>query len=152
MTNEDLPDWATEMDEEILNTLMGNLVLTPAIIAENIGRSREAVSRRLSTLEAGGLIKKIDRGKYKITDAGFFIISERADTSEEETKEAARADHQRQKAIKEQLGITEQEYRRAVEEEFNNLLENDRDTQLIDNLLRKAFENVEKREHSQGSN
>lgn len=82
MADEELPEWATEMDEEILEVLASELILSPAIIAENIDRSREAVTRRLNTLEAGGLVTKVDRGKYKITDEAFWMVSEPIDTDE----------------------------------------------------------------------
>jgi uncharacterized membrane protein len=67
-------DWITEMDKEILRTLVFNLTLTPAVIADNIGRSRPGVSRRLNTLNAGGLVEKEGRGKYKITKLGVGYL------------------------------------------------------------------------------
>jgi DNA-binding transcriptional ArsR family regulator len=74
-SDDDEHDWLTEMDLEILDVLGSELVLSPSIIAENIDRSREGVSNRLSALNAGGLIKKIDRGKYKITPDGLKVTS-----------------------------------------------------------------------------
>jgi len=67
-------DWITEMDKEILRTLAFNLTLTPAVIADNIGRSRAGVSRRLNTLNAGGLVEKEGRGKYSITELGVGYL------------------------------------------------------------------------------
>lgn len=64
-------DWMTETDALILNALLSGLTLSPSIIADNIDRSRENVSRRLSTMQAGGLVKKVDRGKYEITKLGW---------------------------------------------------------------------------------
>ncbi|WP_424017997.1 helix-turn-helix domain-containing protein [Halorientalis pallida] len=66
------PDWITDLDREIL-ALLGNLqiILTPAVIAKNIDRSRSSVSRRLSTLEAGGLVEKPERGHYQISSEGY---------------------------------------------------------------------------------
>jgi len=55
--------------------MMVGHILTPAIIAENTDRSRGAVSRRLKTLEAGGFVEKIDRGKYTITEDGAFAMT-----------------------------------------------------------------------------
>jgi DNA-binding transcriptional ArsR family regulator len=68
----DPPDWITDLDREIL-ALLGNsrLVITPAIIAKNIDRSRSSVSRRLNTLGAGGMVEKVERGHYKITEEGL---------------------------------------------------------------------------------
>ena len=64
-------DWVTETDELILGALYTGLTLTPSVIADNIDRSREAVSRRLNSLRAGGLVEKISRGKYEITKEGW---------------------------------------------------------------------------------
>lgn len=71
----EMPDWVTETDKEILEVLGTELILTPSIIAENIERSREGVSQRLNALQAGELVEKIDRGKYKITSEGFDLVS-----------------------------------------------------------------------------
>jgi len=67
----DPPDWITDLDREILAKL-GNtgLIMTPSIIVKNIDRSRSSVSRRLSTLEAGEMVEKVERGHYRITDEG----------------------------------------------------------------------------------
>ncbi|WP_089764756.1 winged helix-turn-helix domain-containing protein [Halobellus clavatus] len=69
------PEWLTELDRDILEVLSKGLVLTPSLIAENIDRSRTGVNQRLSSLQAGGLVKKVDRGKYKITEDGNKTIS-----------------------------------------------------------------------------
>lgn len=71
----DLPDWFTEMDHQILYLMLWGHILTPAIIAENIERSRGAVSRRLQTLQAGEFVEKVDRGKYSITRKGAYTIT-----------------------------------------------------------------------------
>ncbi|ELZ27828.1 hypothetical protein C473_16509 [Halorubrum distributum JCM 10247] len=57
-------------DDRILEALEGGLRLTPAVIAENIDKSRTHVSRRLSDLTDYGLIEKPKRGYYEITDVG----------------------------------------------------------------------------------
>jgi predicted transcriptional regulator len=72
----DEPEWLTETDKGILSVLGGELILSPSIIAENIDRQRVTVSRRLNTLVAGGLVEKVDRGKYQITYDGLGIIGE----------------------------------------------------------------------------
>ena len=74
----DPPDWVTELDREIL-ALLGNtgVIMTPAVIATNIDRSRSSVSRRLSTLEAGNMIEKVDRGNYRISDEGYARMLEK---------------------------------------------------------------------------
>lgn len=64
-------DWMTPMDDRILELFhTTDLVLTPAIIAYNIQFSREEVNRRLSELEAHGLVERVERGKYRITGYG----------------------------------------------------------------------------------
>ena len=70
-----LPDWFTETDHQILYLMLWGHILTPAIIAENIERSRGAVSRRLQTLQAGEFVEKVDRGKYTITRKGAYTIT-----------------------------------------------------------------------------
>ena len=79
----DDPDWLTETDVFILRTLATELVLTPSIIAENIDHARPSVSRRLNTLQAAGHVKKIDRGKYIITDEGKEFLDGRIVFKEE---------------------------------------------------------------------
>jgi len=76
-------DWITEMDQEIINVLGTNLILSPSIIAENIDRSRRGVSNRLNSLQAGGLVKKVDRGKYELTEEGYRYMTEWSDIDEE---------------------------------------------------------------------
>ena len=83
VNDEEVPDWLTDMDREIINVLGTNLVLTPSIIAENIGRSREGVGNRLNSLQAGGLVKKVDRGKYELTEEGFRYMTEWNDIDDE---------------------------------------------------------------------
>lgn len=64
-------DWMTPMDDSILELFHSSeLILTPAIIALNIDLSREEVNRRLSKLEAHGLVERVERGKYRTTDRG----------------------------------------------------------------------------------
>jgi len=69
------PEWFTETDARIILILATDLTLTPSIIAENINSSRVTVSRRLNSLQAGGLVEKVDRGKYKITKRGQELAS-----------------------------------------------------------------------------
>jgi DNA-binding transcriptional ArsR family regulator len=76
MDEPELPGWMTEMDQEILKVLYSGYIMSPSIISENIDRSREAVGRRLSTLEAGNYVEKIDRGKYQITEEGRYKLRE----------------------------------------------------------------------------
>lgn len=64
-------DWMVPMDDEILELFHSvHLVLTPAIIAYNLDRSREEVNRRLGELEANELVERVERGKYRISLLG----------------------------------------------------------------------------------
>lgn len=87
MDNEDKPDWLTEMDEEILDLLKDGLVLTPSIIAENIDRSREGVANRLSALQAGDLVEKEERGKYRLGSEGQKVLFDWVEPDVEEYTE-----------------------------------------------------------------
>ncbi|WP_232833814.1 ArsR family transcriptional regulator [Saliphagus sp. LR7] len=65
------PEWMTPMDDQVLLLLQtAEITLTPAIIAFNIDRSREAVNRRLKTLVDHGFVNRPDRGKYELSPAG----------------------------------------------------------------------------------
>lgn len=67
----DPAEWMTPMDEKILDLYRTtDIVLSPAIIAYNVDHSREAVSRRLSTLTEHGFVEHVDHGKYRMTDLG----------------------------------------------------------------------------------
>jgi predicted transcriptional regulator len=83
MDNEE-PDWLTELDREIINILGTNLVLTPSIIADNLDRSRKGVSNRLNALQAGGLVRKVERGKYELTEEGFRYMDEWSEIKKED--------------------------------------------------------------------
>jgi DNA-binding transcriptional ArsR family regulator len=74
----DPPDWITDLDREIL-ALLGNtrVIMTPAVIAKNLDRARSSISRRLNTLEAGGMVEKVERGHYKISDEGHARMYEK---------------------------------------------------------------------------
>ena len=64
-------EWMVPMDDEILELFhSSNLVLTPSIVAHNIGRSRGEVNRRLTELTEHRLVERIGRGKYRITEFG----------------------------------------------------------------------------------
>ncbi|WP_424015193.1 transcriptional regulator [Halorubrum xinjiangense] len=65
----------TPMDDRVLEVLDAGLVLSPTIIAYNIDKSREAVGRRLSKLSEAGLVDRIERGRYEITDSGQSYLT-----------------------------------------------------------------------------
>jgi len=74
------PDWLTELDREICVLLGHGFIFTPSLIAKNIDRPRSSVSRRLNTLEAGGIVEKVERGHYKLTEEGFARLLEKVET------------------------------------------------------------------------
>lgn len=76
-------DWMQPMDDRILEALQScGLVLSPSIVAYNIDRSREAVTRRLSELSDYGLVERVERGKYRITEAGEGYLDGELDANE----------------------------------------------------------------------
>ncbi|MDG5777290.1 hypothetical protein VB773_09110 [Haloarculaceae archaeon H-GB2-1] len=142
MTDRDpVPDWLTDMDKEILEVLSSGLVLTPSIISENIGRSRKGVSNRINSLQAGELVEKIDRGKYRITDEGRLVW----DSIDGEKYRYRRLDVTERKMIQRDLGVSLEEYHREVEEEYEKLQDQDHEAEEDDDLLSVAFERAEER-------
>lgn len=68
-------DWMMPIDDAILGLLYSSeLILTPAVIAYNINYSRDEVNRRLTRLEKEGLVKRVERGKYTLSDRGESYI------------------------------------------------------------------------------
>lgn len=64
-------EWMTPMDDQILELFhTAELVITPSIIAYNTGYSRGEVNRRLTELQEHGLVEKVERGKYRMTNKG----------------------------------------------------------------------------------
>ena len=75
-------EWMTPMDDLLLEMLKSSdIVLSPSIISFNLDLSREAVNRRLQILADHGLVEKIERGKYEITDKGSGYLSGDFDAS-----------------------------------------------------------------------
>lgn len=135
-------DWLTGMDEEILDVLSTGLTLTPSVIAENIDRSQKGVGNRLSALQAGGLVEKVERGKYRLTDEGMSVIFEPAEQSDAEKIGSRRGDIRDRKRLRQELGVGMEEYREAVQEELSTLTEEELGDE---NVVEEAFERVEDR-------
>ena len=145
MADKEFPEWMTELDKEIVELLNSELILTPAVIAENIDRSRGAVARRLGTLEAGGLVEKHGRGKYKVTSEGLDLFDTNWTTlSEEERKKAAREEKETRKRIRSEYGMSQSEFYSAVTEEHNRLKAENPEV-AEEELLAKAFDIVSER-------
>lgn len=79
---EPVPGIQLPIDERILEALAYGLVLSPAVIAFNIDKSRSEVNRRLSELVDIGLVRRVKRGYYEITDAGEQYLSGDLDPDE----------------------------------------------------------------------
>lgn len=146
MAEEVKPDWLTEMDEEILEILSTNLILSPSIIAENIDRSREGVSNRLNSLQAGGLVEKVDRGKYKITYDGLAVYmgKDEADRFDWYTPESLgwdEEDVERAEKIAEEIGISKKEFQSLVRRKYSKIIKEEPE---IDEPLREAEKRAEK--------
>jgi DNA-binding transcriptional ArsR family regulator len=62
-------------DDRILEALDTGLSLTPAVLAENVDKSRQHVTRRLSDLLDHGLVDRPKRGYYTISDCGQAYLS-----------------------------------------------------------------------------
>ncbi|PGF15362.1 transcriptional regulator [Natrinema sp. CBA1119] len=59
------------IDDRILESLESSgMILSPAVIAINIDKSRDEVNRRLSILVEYGVVTRVKRGYYEITAAG----------------------------------------------------------------------------------
>lgn len=99
----------------------------------------------MNALEIGGLVEKVDRGKYKITGKAVFVLWERVEVYEEEREEAAREDALRREEIQEELGMTEAEFQDAVMEEFEKLREERLRYWSDGELLEEAARNLENR-------
>lgn len=73
-------DWMTPMDDRVLAVLNAGLILSPTIIVYNIDKSLEAVARRPSELSKAGLVNRIERGRYEISDQGRAYLDGELDT------------------------------------------------------------------------
>jgi len=69
-------------DDRILEALETGLSLTPAVIAENIDKSRQHVTRRLSELRDHGLVERPKRGYYEITERGRLYLTGEIDSKD----------------------------------------------------------------------
>jgi len=132
------PEWVTDMDKEILEVLSSELILTPSIIAENISRSRKGVSNRINSLQAGSLIEKVDRGKYRITDEGLSVL----EISEKDRFRRRRFDATERRLIQEDLGVSREEYLEQTQKEYEKIKEEE---ETVEEPFEEAFERVEKR-------
>jgi DNA-binding transcriptional regulator GbsR (MarR family) len=136
-----VPDWLTEMDKEILEVLRSELILSPSIISENIGRSRKGVSNRINSLQAGELVKKVDRGKYRITDEGIEVWKSLDGWKYKSRRETV----SQEKEMYWHFGVSLEEYQDAVQEEYEKLRQSGEDIEGERDLFDLAFKRVEER-------
>ncbi len=76
------------IDDRILEILSDtDIILSPAVIAINIDKSRDEVNRRLSELTDKGLVIRVKRGYYRITDIGEAYLQGEEDLRDLEEPE-----------------------------------------------------------------
>ena len=78
MTIWNRPEWMTKAEYRILEGLADAdifAVQSPSIMAYNLDMSRQHVSRSLRTLREEGLVERVDKGKYRITEAGRVEVT-----------------------------------------------------------------------------
>ncbi|MFB1066526.1 transcriptional regulator [Natrinema sp. H-ect4] len=76
------------IDDRILEALESSgMILSPTVIAINIDKSRDEVNRRLSILVEYGVVTRVKRGYYEITDAGEQYLAGELDAGDLEPTE-----------------------------------------------------------------
>lgn len=73
------PEWMSNTDVLILVALNSSSliqILSPIIIADNLGMSREHASRRLAELSDKGYVNKLEDGKYGLSETGRSFLTE----------------------------------------------------------------------------
>ncbi|WIV68435.1 transcriptional regulator [Natrialbaceae archaeon AArc-T1-2] len=70
------------IDERILEAFStSGMILSPAVIAKNIDKSRDEVNRRLSVLVEYGVVTRVERGYYEITELGEQYLAGEIDAN-----------------------------------------------------------------------
>jgi predicted transcriptional regulator len=70
------------IDDRILEAMAySRLMLSPTIIGENIGKSRQQVSERLGVLTDAGFVEKLKRGRYQIAPRGMAYVEGKLDAT-----------------------------------------------------------------------
>lgn len=77
----DPADWMTPSDDRILELIREYGNLTPIAISEKGGPSRQYSSTRCKELAKYGLLTKVHRGLYGLTDDGRAYLDEELDAS-----------------------------------------------------------------------
>lgn len=79
----DRPEWMTNTDVLILVALGSSeliQVLSPSILAYNLGLSREHASRRLAKLKDMEYVVRLEEGKYELSDKGRDFLAGNSST------------------------------------------------------------------------
>ncbi|WP_255168506.1 helix-turn-helix domain-containing protein [Natrononativus amylolyticus] len=80
--------WMTQGDDRILETLASSgLILSPAVIAINIGYTRNYVNKRVRKLSEAGLLERVEEGYYEITDDGRAYLEGKLEAADLENIE-----------------------------------------------------------------
>lgn len=75
-------DWMTQTDEVILETMRDEGNMTPQALADTFDITAANYARdRLSKMGRYGLVEKIGRGLYRLTDDGRAFLDEDLDAS-----------------------------------------------------------------------
>jgi len=80
-------DWMVSADDRILEMIREEGNLTPGAIEALGGPVSDHASRRAGKLARYGLLERVHRGLYRITDAGEDYLDEELDASELEPTE-----------------------------------------------------------------
>lgn len=78
-------EWMRPVDDKILEYLHSEGTSTPSKIGEAIGNDVNYVTQRSSTLTDRGLLQRIARGVYQITEEGEAYLEGELDASELES-------------------------------------------------------------------
>jgi len=75
-------EWMRPVDERILETMRDEGNMTPQALDERFDVAVANYARdRLSMMEKYGLVEKLARGLYRLTDEGEAFLDEELDTS-----------------------------------------------------------------------
>lgn len=80
-------EWMTPSDDRILELIREHGNLTPIAIDDFGGPVRQHASRRCAKLAEYGLLQRVHRGLYGLTDEGRAYLDEELDASELEPVE-----------------------------------------------------------------
>ena len=80
-------DWWVLVDDMVLEFLRDERSGTPKTISEEIGKSQGYVNQRCSKLASYGLVRKVARGVYVLTDEGEQYLDEELDVRDLELEQ-----------------------------------------------------------------